>query len=153
MTIDEMCHIDEGYKMIEMRQAYRDQPHGDITVELTEGGGLGLYFGTKDAFMKQDIQSDLDKRILEFAEATINDETHHMKWRFSCALNAGISPAEWDKVNTNLQVLFAQKLRERNQQFGSVFTDDELDSMGSDIEAGQTYLKNHLGFLTEQLAV
>lgn len=151
MTIDEMCHINEGHKMIDMRQSYRDRPHGDITVELTEGGGLGLYFGVKDAFLQRGIQSDLDKCIVKFAEATILDETHHMKWRFSRALDAGISAEEWDIVNKNLQELFAQKLRERNQQFGSLFTNDELDRMGSDIGAGQYYLNNHLGFLTESL--
>ncbi len=153
LTIDEMCHIDEGHKMIDMRQEYRNQPHGDITVELTEGGGLGLYFGIKDVFINQGVQSDLDQRILEFAESTINDETHHMKWRFSRALNAGIALSEWDNVNSNLQELFAQKLRERNQQFGSIFTNDELERMGADIDAGQAYLRKHLGSLTEQFAI
>lgn len=155
LSIQEMCHIDEGKKMIEMRQAYRDQPHGDATVELTEGGGLGLYFGIRSAFNRKRGQelSPLDRCIQDFAEATIRDETEHMTGRFLKMIELEVSEGEWEIIDRNLQELFAQKLRERNQQFSSVFNDDELEAMGRDIESGRQYVRSHLSFLAERLNV
>lgn len=150
-TIEEMCRIPEGKKMIEMRQSYRDRPHGDLTVELTEGGGLGVYYGIRDAFLKVGTRSELDERILDFANATIRDETEHMTGRFLKALEHVRSDDEWDVVNQNLKKLFVQKLRERNQQFSEVFEQSELKDMGEDLEAGHTYVKINLPWLAERI--
>jgi hypothetical protein len=52
-----------------------------------------------------------------------------------------------------LQALFAQKLIERNEQFGNVFSRAELDSMASDVEAGNADVRTNLGFLTDRVAL
>lgn len=153
ISIEDMCHIEEGRKMIEMRTAHREQKHGDVTVELTEGGGLGLYFGIRHAFEKKSELSDLDECILAFAEATISDETEHMIGRFLKVMELDIEEREWAVMDGNLQSLFAQKVRERNQQFAGVYSDDELAQASCNTEAGRAYVKSNLGFLAERLSI
>jgi hypothetical protein len=154
VSIFDMGNLPEAIRMVEMRQSVREtHPLGDTIVDLTEGGGLGMYFGIAKAFESAASVSDDDKVIRDFAYMTINDETEHMKHRFRKAMSLGISPQQWEEIDRGLQTLFAQKLTERNEQLGNVCTRAELDAMARDVEAGRAYVRANLGFLDVPLAL
>ena len=154
VSIFEMGNLPEAVKMVEMRQSVRESgPLGDTIVDLTEGGGLGMYFGIAKAFEGIGTLTENDKVVRDFANMTIRDETDHMQHRFRKAMALGISAKQWEEIDRGLQTLFAQKLVERNEQFGNVFSRDELDAMGRDIETGKQYVRTNLGFLDVPLAV
>jgi len=153
MSIEQMGDLPEGRRLVELRHAWRDRPNGDLIVELTEGGGLGMYFAVGDAFAHSTQRSDVDELIVRFAQATVTDEIQHMAGRFQRALEADLSREDWEQVDAGLQDQFAQKLRERNQQFGSAFSDEALEHMGADAGAGRAYLRRNLGFLGERLGI
>ena len=152
IPILEMGHLREAKNIVEVRQQYREShPDGNLIVDLTEGGGLGMYFGISDAFAKTGIQCETDELIREFARMTIRDETEHMSHRFSKAAALGLSSKQWREVDENLQKLFAAKLRERNEQFGYVFPPEKLEAFAAGIEAGQEYVRRNLPFLGSYL--
>jgi hypothetical protein len=154
VSVFDMGNLPEAIKMVEMRQSFRESgPLGDTIVDLTEGGGLGMYFGIAKAFETVGAASEEDRIIREFANMTITDETEHMCHRFRNALSLGISAQQWKDVERGLHTLFAQKLTERNEQFGNVFSQAELDAMAGDVEAGKAYVGTNLGFLDRQLAL
>ncbi len=154
VSIFDMGNLPEARKMVEMRQSFREtEPLGDTIVDLTEGGGLGLYFGIVKAFAAVGVASEEDRIIREFANMTVRDETEHMRHRFRKAMDLGLSSQQWAAVDRGLQTLFAQKLTERNEQFGNVFSPAELDAMARDVEAGKAYVSANLGFLDSQVAL
>jgi hypothetical protein len=154
VSIFEMGNLPEARKMVEIRHDFREhKPLGNTIVDLTEGGGLGMYFGIAKAFETVDAVSEEDQIIVEFAKLTVTDETGHMSHRFRKAMALGVSPQQWEDVDRGLQTLFAQKLAERNEQFGNVFSQLELDAMGRDAEAGKAYVSTNLGFLNSQIAL
>lgn len=154
VSIFDMGNLPEARRMVEIRQSYREShPLGDTIVDLTEGGGLGMYFGIAKAFEASGALDEDDRIIRDFAWRTITDETEHMKHRVRAAMSLGITAAEWEEVDRGLQVLFAQKLVERNEQLGDVFTRTELDALGRDIGAGRAYVRENLGFLDLPLAL
>lgn len=154
VSIFEMGNLPEARKMVEIRHDFREhKPLGNTIVDLTEGGGLGMYFGIAKAFETVDAVSEEDQIIVEFAKLTVTDETGHMSHRFEKALSLGIAPRQWEEMDLGLQVLFKQKLIERNEQFGNVFDRDELEAMGRNIEAGRNYVRTNLGFLSKQLGL
>jgi hypothetical protein len=153
MSIEQMGDMPESRRLVEMRHTWREQPNGDLIVDLTEGGGLGMYFAVGDAFAGVQQRSEVDELITRFAQATITDETEHMAGRFRRALQADLEPEDWEQVEVGLQELFAQKLRERNQQFGEPYSASELERMGANAAAGRAYLQRNLGFLGERLEI
>ena len=91
--------------------------------------------------------------VITKCRLTIRDVTEHMSYRFRKAMSLDLSPQQWGDVNRGLQTLFAQKLTERNEQFGNVFSPAELGAMATDIEAGKAYVRTNLGFLDSQMAL
>lgn len=154
VSIFDMGDLPEARKMVEMRQSFRErEPLGDTIVDLTEGGGLGMYFGIAKAFQAAGIAGEEDRIIREFAQMTVNDESGHMAHRIRKATALELSPQQWAHVERGLHTLFAQKLIERNEQFGNVFSRAELDAMATDVEAGRAYVSANLGFLDERAAL
>ena len=154
VSIFDMGNLPEAVKMVDMRQSFREhEPLGGTIVDLTEGGGLGMYFGIAKAFESAGGLSDDDRIVRDFARMTITDETEHMQHRFRKAMSLDLAAQQWEDVDRGLQALFAQKLIERNEQFGNVFSRAELDSMASDVEAGNAYVRTNLGFLTDPVAL
>lgn len=154
VSIFDMGGLAEARRMVEMRQSFRESgPLGDTIVDLTEGGGLGMYFGIAKAFEAAGTLGEEDTIVRDFANMTIRDETEHMRHRFRKAMALGITPRQWEDVDRGLQTLFAQKLTERNEQFGNVCSRAELDAMAGDVEAGRAYVRANLGFLESQLAL
>ena len=154
VSIFEMGNLPEAVRMVEMRQSVREnEPLGDTIVDLTEGGGLGMYFGIAKAFENAGALSDDDRIVRDFANMTITDETEHMQHRFRKAMALGLTAQQWEDVDRGLQTLFKQKLVERNEQFGNVYSRAELDSMAVDVEAGRAYVRTNLGFLTGPVAL
>lgn len=149
-SVFEMGDLPEAKKMVDMRQHVREtHPLGDTIVDLTEGGGLGMYFGIAKAFQAVGIAGEEDRIIREFAQMTVNDESEHMAHRVRKAMALELSPQQWAHVERGLHTLFAQKLVERNEQFGNVFSRAELHAMATDVEAGRAYVSANLSFLNE----
>jgi len=154
VSIFDMGNLAEARKMVEMRQSFREtRPLGDTIVDLTEGGGLGMYFGIAKAFDSAGTLSEDDRIIRDFANMTITDETEHMRHRFRKATSLSLSASQWEEVDRGLQSLFWQKLVERNEQFSDVFSQAELRKMAQDVEAGRAYVRANLGFLDLSLAL
>jgi len=152
-SIEEMGDLHHARRLVELRAAVRTEPLGDWMVELSEGGGLGLYFAVCEQLGSQPDLAPEDQIILSFARATVADETEHMTHRFRSALALGLSADDWERIDAGLQRVSAQKLRERNEQFGGQFSSDELEHMGRDFDAGRRYATRHLTFLNERLGI
>ncbi len=152
VAIADMGGLPEARRLVEMRYQYREQePLGDVIVDLTEGGGLGMYFGISHAFEELGVGGKEDELVLAFARATVRDETEHMSHRFRNAAGLDLTAEQWTRVERGLLSLFTQKLRERNQQFGDVFTQPELDEKAADLDAGRRYVERNLSFLSAHL--
>jgi len=152
-SVDEMGELPQARRLVQTRAAVRNEPLGDWMVELSEGGGLGLYFAVSECLGARADLSAEDRIILRFAQATVNDETEHMTHRFRSALAKDMSAADWKRIDEGLQRVSAQKLLERNEQFGGVFTAAQLERKGRDLAAGRRYVAGHLGFLHERLGI
>ncbi len=150
LSIEEMGDMPHGNTLVELRYKMREDRLGNIAVDLSEGGGLGLYFAVRDAFADQGELSENDRHILDFANATVEDETQHMAWRFQKLVEAGLEPDELRQVDEHLQTICTQKLRERNQQFSDAFSDDDLQELMRDTQSAHRYAREHLGFLGER---
>lgn len=149
MSMAQMNALADGDRLKQVRNEVREEPRGELVVELSEGGGLALFFAMVDALTRVGAKSELDAKLLEFAQNTLDDEKKHLRQRFRAIRDAGLSDAEWQRVDLGLQKISAEKLRERNNQFGGIFSDTELGAMGRDQAAGQRFVADHLGFLRE----
>lgn len=154
-SIAELGTLADGTALTDLRLKHRDDPLGAVAVDLSEGGGLGLYFGIRSAASLLDRSKPVDRTILEVAERTIADETRHLTGRFRNALKAGLDPTQWATVSDILRTVSHQKLLERNQQFGRVLTPEEVATAADQENHGRTlsFLRTHLGFLLEDLRI
>lgn len=145
----------DGTALTDLRLKHRDDPLGAIAVDLSEGGGLGLYFGIRAAASSLDRRKPVDREILEVADRTIEDETRHLIGRFRGALKAGLDPAQWVTVSDILRTISHQKLLERNEQFGNLLTAEEVATAAHQENRGRTisFLCTHLSFLLEDLGI
>ncbi len=135
------------------RMKFRGAKHGMQIVGFTEGGGLGMYFGVRDAFREVGVRSDVDVLIDEFAKETIDDEKHHMLHRMSELVNSELSGSEWQFASEALHEMFYSKLLERNAQFGHMLSQDEVSHFACDAERGAHYIKRYLSFLLDELPI
>jgi len=150
LNIEQMGDLEEGNELVAMRYKMRESELGTLSVDLSEGGGLGMYMAINDVFNKSTPRSQIDEQIKAFARATVNDEREHMAHRFSVLLEAGLEPGQWEEVTTGLQQISKQKLRERNQQFSGVYNNADLDKFGRDADSGRQYVQNYLDFMLQR---
>lgn len=151
MSMAAMDELADGEPLKRVRNAVREEPQGELAVEFSEGGGLALFFAIRDAFARVGVRSELDAAIERFARNTLEDEQEHLRHRFRSLRDADLSEADWKRVESSLQAIWAVKLRERNRQFGAVFREEPLLEMGRDLAAGRRYVAAHLGFLGDDL--
>ena len=154
-SIDELGKLPAGTALTDLRLRHRDDPLGEIAVDLSEGGGLGLYFGIRAAAGSLDQDEPVDREILAVAERTIEDETRHLLGRFHKAQQADLSDKEWGTVSDILHEISHQKLLERNEQFGSVLTAEEVATACAENNRARTteFLITHLHFLLQDLGI
>ncbi|MEU6671557.1 hypothetical protein [Streptomyces sp. NPDC046727] len=154
-SIADLGYLGDGKALTELRWKWREDRLGEIAVDLSEGGGLGLYFGIRSATPHLDRSKAVDAEILEVAERTIEDETRHLLGRFRSAQKHELTEADWTRISALLREISHQKLLERNEQFNFVLSDDEVSQAVKqpDLELAQTFLTTHLGFLLEELGL
>lgn len=154
-AIAELGKLREGGTLTELRLGYRDDKLGAIAVDLSEGGGLGLYFGIRSAKDLLDLSSEVDREVLAVADRTIEDETRHLLGRFQGARDAGLDEEQWGRVSAILEEISRQKLLERNEQFGGMLTAGEVASVCASENRPRTaaFLTGHLSFLLDYLGM
>ncbi|MFD7898969.1 hypothetical protein [Streptomyces sp. NPDC059743] len=154
-AIAELGNLKEGAALTELRLSYRDDELGAIAVDLSEGGGLGLYFGIRSAKNLLDSSSHVDREVLAVADRTIADETRHLLGRFQTARDAGLDEEQWVRVSEILEEISRQKLLERNEQFGVMLTSQEVATVCASENHARTagFLTDHLGFLLDYLGM
>jgi hypothetical protein len=107
-----------GHELMELRLELQEQRLGAIAVRLSEGGGLGLFFGIRDVLVG--AQGTFERGLLQAVERILADERHHLIGNFVDAARAVREPAEIAAVVDSLDRICAVKLREREQQFAVV---------------------------------
>jgi hypothetical protein len=152
-TIEELGALSEGKKLLEIRYKCRNTPLGRVAVDLSEGGGLGIYFAICQVLSKQKIKSELDKLLLNIAKNTLSDEKHHMAHRYLTAYNMDYSTEEWEEITDMLISILWQKLLERNQQFSSPFSEAQLRDIVAQRDLADRFIEEHLGFLLRHLSI
>ncbi|MGW4548559.1 hypothetical protein ACWEN4_19615 [Streptomyces violaceorubidus] len=154
-AIAELGKLKEGSALTELRLGHREDKLGAIAVDLSEGGGLGLYFGIRSAKDLLDLSSEVDREVLAVADRTIEDETRHLLGRFQAARDAGLDEEQWDRVSEILEEISRQKLLERNEQFGGMLTAGEVAAVSTSENRPRTasFLTDHLSFLLDYLGM
>ncbi|MEU5662126.1 hypothetical protein [Streptomyces longwoodensis] len=154
-AIAELGKLREGNALTELRLGYREDKLGAIAVDLSEGGGLGLYFGIRSAKDLLDLSSEVDREVLAVADRTIEDETRHLLGRFQAAHDAGLDEEQWGRVSEILEEISRQKLLERNEQFGGMLTAGEVATVSASENHPRTvaFLTGHLSFLLDYLGM
>lgn len=148
-SIWSMGNLDEAKALEDKRSSYQSISNGPQIVSLTEGGGLGMYFGIRDALDRIGVENKLDEMAYKFGLATIQDEKGHVAFRFKDLFNVTGGKIDTTQLNKYLGDIFLSKLRERNAQFGYVYTDAELLEKSQNKSLGIDYARKYLGFLLE----
>ncbi len=107
--------LEQGRALTQLRYAYAKDPLGQIAVRLSEGGGLGLFFGIQHA-LQSGVPFDL--RLKEIVARILADEQHHLTGNFAWASRQLRSEADQTRVADLLKEICTVKLREREAQFG-----------------------------------
>jgi hypothetical protein len=123
-----------GQELMEYRYRLREDRLGEIAVRLSEGGGLGLFFGIQQ-ILKNSSSSE-DKVLYQAIERILEDEIGHLVGNFRWAA-AALSSKDIETVVDLLHRICTVKLVEREVQFGIKMA--ELP----DAEAGITAYHTH----------
>lgn len=108
--------LPEGEALAELRYQVREAgPLGEIAVRLSEGGGLGLFFGIQDAL--EAAPGDFDRGLVRAVDRILDDERYHLIGNFAWAAQRVTDPGAIDEVVGLLDHICAVKLREREAQF------------------------------------
>ena len=146
-AISSLGSLDQGVRLVALRHAHRRTVIGRWAVDLSEGGGLGMYFGIQEHFRLQSRDDALSRGITDMAKVTLRDEMKHLVHRFAVVLDHVDDSATWHQVELALQEIAVQKLHERNEQFSSPLSNEEISRCVKDVDQGRKYVRAHLGFL------
>ncbi len=154
-AISELGSLSHGLALTELRLRWRDDPIGEVAVDLSEGGGLGLFFGIRSSEPLLNTESAIDQEILQVANKTIGDESQHLLGRFRDARSRGLLAEDWAKVQETLYEICYQRVLERNEQFGNPLSEVEIEEARENPDANRTkdFLQAHLSFLLDELGV
>ncbi|WP_321787285.1 hypothetical protein [Burkholderia pyrrocinia] len=108
----------EAIKLSEMRYSFRGDPLGLVAVRLSEGGGLGLFYGIRDSFANFDNLEEFDLVLLDVVNRILKDEEGHLTSNFIFADQILSDDPSWEVVVEILKKISIQKVREREEQFG-----------------------------------
>ncbi|MBI3449654.1 MAG: hypothetical protein HY049_12160 [Acidobacteria bacterium] len=146
-SIASMGQLESARRLASLRHELRATEVGRTAVHLSEGGGVGLHFGIHDHFASHPPAGDIDVEIFRLTRAILADEGRHMLSRFRATRALVQDDPWWTDLEAHLVAICATKLRERNEQFSSPLGDDEVASIPANRALGQSYLRDHLGFL------
>jgi hypothetical protein len=102
-----------------------DPSLGEIAVRLSEGGGLGMYYGINSVLSKTEKITEIDKNLLIANEVIIEEEITHISDNFDFASQQHLDENLLNKLEQQLKKILHAKLNERNIQFGLII--DDLD--------------------------
>jgi hypothetical protein len=106
-----------GEELMTLRHSLRDDPLGAIAVRLSEGGGLGLFFGIEHVLRAE--SGPFEHGLLQAVARILADERGHLVGNFVAATRTlGTDDDAIERVVALLAEICAVKLREREQQFG-----------------------------------
>jgi hypothetical protein len=120
-----------GEELMALRHSLRDDPLGAIAVRLSEGGGLGLFFGIEHV-LHGDVERDpFERGLLRAVERILADERGHLTGNFVAATATLADDDESiERVLALLAEICAVKLREREQQFGISLAESHAPELG-----------------------
>lgn len=147
LSISQMGATESGTDLTELRFEHRDGGAGQLAVDMSEGGGLGLYFGIQHVFRGVEGLSRFDRELLEIVDQIVDDERGHMLVSFRSAIEAGLTPPQWDEVGEILAKISRQKVIEREEQFGGVLPELEPQGFRADEATQREFRATYLGFL------
>lgn len=98
------------------RETLRGHHLGEVVIRLSEGGGLGLFYGMKKAFSGR-VLCDFDSELLKIVHQILNDEEVHLAGNVKFAKSILKQEGEYQYVSETLAEISNQKLKEREDQF------------------------------------
>jgi hypothetical protein len=108
----------EGRALTEERNRIRSLKHGREIVYLSEGGGLGLFFGIKHCLTNQSKdRSPFDKQLLSITNLILEDEIRHLGETVKHVKSLHLSDHETIQIQCNLEAISKLKVNERRYQF------------------------------------
>ncbi|GLU32153.1 hypothetical protein WKR88_08485 [Trinickia caryophylli] len=145
--LDAAGQLLEGQRLVTLRQDSRATVLGKTAVVLSEGGGLGLFFGIAEVLGVQRERSPGEGHLLRVVQQILDDEKGHLAGNFRRAAAQHSSVHEWAQIGEILAEISKQKLRERCQQFDIPLTDDLYSSAVAGTNDWPDFIRSSLGFL------
>jgi hypothetical protein len=152
-SMDGLKGICPGRKLTEFRYQLRKEPLGEVAVVLSEGGGLGLFFGIQDILTEAPSLTDADRLLLTAVEAVLDEETGHLGHNFREARDAGYTEDDWRRINGMLQDINHVKLEERYGQFGMSAEDSSYQTAVRGENGWRAFVSEKLPFLFAALGL
>lgn len=149
LDIQQMGAIGSGTALTELRFGHRDGGVGQLAVDMSEGGGLGLYFGIQHVFRSAEGLSTFDTELLDVVDRIVDDERGHMLVSFRSAIDAGLTDAQWEHVTDVLAQISRQKVVERIEQFGGGFAELAAAGHRADEATQRLFRATYLDFLDQ----
>jgi len=114
--LEDWGEIPAGRNLTKHREALRHQELGEVVIRLSEGGGLGLFYGMKRALTGRAL-SAFDSKLLKVVQRILNDEEVHLSDNIKFAKSILTREEEYNYVSETLAEISNQKLKEREEQF------------------------------------
>lgn len=147
LDIQQMGMMGSASALTELRFVHRDGGVGQLAVDMSEGGGLGLYFGIQHVFRDAEGLTAFDRELLDLVDRIVDDERGHMLVSFRSAIDAGLTDEQWAHVSDVLAQISRQKVVERVEQFGAVFPELEASDYRTDEDTQRLFRSTYLDFL------
>ena len=151
LSLHDMGELREGCALTELRYQLRATRAGQMAVDLSEGGGLGLYFGIQRVLGPVATKPAGDAMLCDAVDRIVDDERGHLLYNFQRAAAGDYSADDWAQIDARLREISRQKLRERNEQFGDVLSDTELSSIDRGDNAWRPFADHYLQFIRDAL--
>ncbi|CAI8863545.1 hypothetical protein [Pseudomonas sp. IT-P294] len=114
--LEDWGEVPAGRNLTKRREALRHQELGEVVIRLSEGGGLGLFYGMKRALTGRTL-SAFDSKLLKIVQRILNDEEVHLSDNIKFAKYNLTTEEEYNYVSETLAEISSQKLKEREEQF------------------------------------
>lgn len=117
VPLEEWGSLSSGKALTSLRELHRQGRFGEVIVRLSEGGGLGLFYGMRRAFSTRPLD-DFDQGLSRSVERILADEELHLSANMRFASATLELDADWQHVSLSLREISDCKLKEREEQFG-----------------------------------
>lgn len=136
-----------GRALTALRNSLRDDALGEVAVRLSEGGGLGLFFGILDAL--PEAREGFDRSLLRVVQRILDDERGHLVHNFAWASQRLTTDDEITRVVALLEQICDVKLREREAQF-AIHADASATSLARYRDAWLAPMRDEIFKLIDQ---